>query len=72
MKLPESGRLSPPLFPLSEYGSSAEMKLTFFTLTAAQPVSLRRARESDVPSISQEMIFSFPHFGWGKEVFGSL
>ena len=36
MKLPESGRLSPPLFPLSEYGSSAEMKLTLFTLTAEE------------------------------------
>ena len=33
MKLPESG---PPLFPLSEYGSSAEMKLTLFTLTAEE------------------------------------
>ena len=36
MKLPESGRLFPPLFPLSEYGSSAEMKLTLFTLTAEE------------------------------------
>ena len=42
------------------------------TFVLAQPVSLRRARESDVPSISQGMIFSFPRFGWGKEVFGSL
>ena len=37
MKLPESGRLFPPLFPgnfpLSEYGSSAEIELTLFTLS---------------------------------------
>ena len=38
----------------------------------AQPVSLRRSRGNGVPSISQGMIFPFPRFGWGKEVFGSL
>ena len=36
MKLPESGCLFPPLFPLPEYGSSAEMELTLFTLTVGE------------------------------------
>jgi len=53
----------------------SERGVSFYTgrrALTAQPVSLRRARESDVPSISQGMIFFFPRFGWGKEVFGSL
>ena len=39
--------------------------------TAGQPPKLM-SRENSVRSISQRMIFSFPRFGWGKEVFGSF